>query len=173
MSISASEVVENKVQADGSRQIGFRYTFHTGEVVDRRFLAPSDYNATTGISDMASDVEQYMIDREDENLISTSTDPVNDIPVHPETDTPTQRQRRWLRKLIRFAMRNREKEIVYRLLYPIWYEFKFNLSYTPTQIQNYFDITVAQYTTFNDRLTLYHNHKDLMDLDESYIEEMD
>lgn len=170
------EKIEDQEQADGSRHIGFRFTFHNGLVIDKRFLAASDYNDAVGILDMIPLVEQQVADNEDEQIfanVENGADPVTAIPIHPETDTNQNRQKRWLRKLIRWAMVNREIKWVRLVLYPVWYEFKFNLSYTPAQIQNILDITPAQYNKFNDRLTAIHNNLSDIDADDSYVGEIE
>ena len=160
MTITASEKIEDQEQADGSRHIAFRFTFHNGLVVDKRFLAASGYDDSAGLTAMEPIVEQQVADNEDEQLLAdveNGADPVTAIPIHPETDSDTVRQKRWLRKLVRWAMVNREIKWVRLVMYPVWYEFKFVQTYNAAQIQSILDITVAQYDKFNDRLTAFHN----------------
>lgn len=175
--VTSSEVVEDHAQTDGLRFIAFKFTFHTSEIVIKRFRADSSYNTTTGLSEMETVVESEMIDREIDQMIAGveqgSVNQVTDIPVHPETDSASVRQKRFLRKLVRWAMKTDEIKLAYALCYPIWYEFKFNQSYTATQIQNILDLTVAQYNKINDRLTAFHNDKTLIDNDDSYVGDLD
>ncbi|KKK84768.1 hypothetical protein LCGC14_2780010 [marine sediment metagenome] len=70
-------------------------------------------------------------------------------------------------------MVNREIKWVRKVLYPVWYEFKFVQTYTPAQIQSILDITPAQYTKFDDRLTEYHNSLAFIDGDDTLVEEIE
>lgn len=177
MTITLSEKIQDHAQRSGERKIRYRFTFHTGEIIETFQMVPSDYDASAGMTAMATKIEADMIEAEDGNLIagveSGTVDSVTAIPVHPETETSANRQKRWLRKLIRWAMREDDIKLVKRMLYPIWYQFKFVEFYTPAQIQNILDITPEQYTKFNTRLTAYHNNLDLIDNDSDYVEEIE
>ena len=70
MTITASEKIEDQEQADGSRHIAFRFTFHNGLVVDKRFLAASGYDDSAGLTAMEPIVEQQVADNEDEQLLA-------------------------------------------------------------------------------------------------------
>ena len=177
MTVTSYQILEDSQQADGSRHIAFEFVFHTAERIIKRFLASSGYDANAGLIAMISNVEQQVIDNEDQNILGLveqdKADPVTAIPVHPETLSDALRQRRWLRKLVRWAMINRDIKWIRKVLYPVWYEFKFNQSLTINQIANYLGITVAQANKFNDRLTAYHNALAFIDGDDGLTEEVE
>jgi len=177
MAVTLSEKIEDSTQADGSRHIAFRFVFHNGFEVVKRMFAHSGWNDSIGLSNMIPIVEQEIIDNEDRNLIikseSGEIDPVTAQPEHPETDTAAIRARRFHRKLIRYAMRHREIKAVRWMLYPIWYELKFNLSYNISQISNYLDITIAQANKINDRMQAFHDFINVIDSDDAFVEEIE
>lgn len=177
MTITLSEKIEDSTQADGSRHIAFCFAFHNGLEIIKRMLRPYGWDDETALSDMIPIVEQEVIDNEDNGLIgqveSNLIDPVTAEPVHPETDAATVRIRRFHRKLIRYAMRHRDIKAVRWMLYPIWYELKFNLSYNMSQIASYLDITIAQANKINDRMQAFHDSLSMIDGDDGYLEDID
>ena len=70
MTITASEKIEDREQADGSRAVAFKFTFHAGLEIYKRFLAAHDHDASAGIASMVPIVEQQVIDDEDEQLLA-------------------------------------------------------------------------------------------------------
>lgn len=165
MTIINADLIEDHEQADGSRHIWFRFTFHNGLIIDKRPHVASGWDEVAGLAAMIPVVEQEVIDNEDRQMLADveqgNANPVTVIPIHPEAETDTNRQKRWLRKLVRWTMRNRDKDSVYIALYPVWYEFKFVQAYSIAQIASILDLTIAQVNKFNQRLQLYHDNEDL------------
>jgi len=50
MTITSTEILDDSIQADGMRDIRFKFTFHTGREIIRRFWADGNYNTAIGIT---------------------------------------------------------------------------------------------------------------------------
>jgi hypothetical protein len=178
MGIVSSQIIEDKTQADGTRHVRFQHEFHTGEVVVRpQFIASSGYDANAGLAADATVTEQLMIDNEDENFLgqveSEVLAAIDAQPVHPDTDTAADRQKRLRRKLARWAARHEDLKWVRRVFYPIWYWLKFDSGFNAPQIRNYLNISTAQFTKINNRFQAIHDNLAMIDADDSYLEDID
>lgn len=174
MTITSSQIVEDSSQADGRRFLTMKFTFHTGEVVQLCRKVGSAYDEQVGLTLEAAKQENQIIDREDSNLYSKiltgqETEVVEAVIAHPETISLADRRKRFHRKLVRWAMQEQDIKGVRRLLYALWYYLKYTASYTPQQIANYFDVTLAQLKKFDDRMTALSSIVTTLDGDDAYV----
>ena len=177
MSITLTEILEDSPQADGTRHIGVKFNFHNGQEVIRRFWADSSFDTVTDIVAMEPDIEAYMIEQDDEEVIAQiekgNVAPLSAQSVHPETMTAANRKKRMVRKLLRRMATERDMKLVRKMFYPIWYWLKYDSGYTATQIANYFNISLAKLGTINARFQAIHDNLFMIDADDGYLGEVD
>ncbi len=177
MSITSTEILEDSAQADGTRHIGVRFNFHTGQEVIRRFWADSSFNTVTDVAAMEAGIEAYMIEQDDGEVMAQiekgNVAPLDAQPVHPETETTANRKKRMIRKLLRKMATEPDMKLVRKMLYPIWYWLKYDSGYTATQIANYFNISLAKLGTINSRFQAIHDNLSMIDADDGYLGEVD
>ncbi len=177
MSITSTEIIEDSIQVDNSRHIGVKFIFHNGDEVVRRFWAASGFNIVDDVNDMIPGIETYQEQEEDENLMAQiekgNLAPLDAQSVHPETETAANRKKRFVRKLVRLMMQNRDMKMVRKMFYPIWYWLKFDSGYNANQIANYFNTTVGKLNVINNRLQAIHDNLTMLDADDGFIGEVD
>ncbi len=177
MSVISSEIIEDSVQADGRRFVGFEFTFHTAEKIIRRFMVEAAYDKNAGLSAMIPSIEVYKIEEEDAELIGqieqSTLLALDVIPIHPETETESNRKRRIRRKILRKIMKERDIKLARSVLYPIWYWLKYESGYTAQQIANYLDISLAVLQKVNSRFQAIHDNLAMLDDDDSYVGEVE
>ena len=177
MSITSTEILEDSTQADNSRHIGVKFIFHNGQEIIRRFWANQAFNIVDDVNAMKPDIESYMEQEEDSELMAQiekgNIEPMDAAPVHPETDTAANRKKRFVRKLVRLMMQNRDMKFVRKMFYPIWYLLKYDSGYNANQIANYFNTTVGKLNVINNRFQAIHDNLTMLDADDGFIEEVD
>jgi len=177
MTIQLSEITENSVQSDGTRYVSFRYTFHNGDITTFGSMQkPSDYDVDAGLIAYATEAETSIVEREDSELVAlidAGTDPMDIIPVHPDTDTAAVRKRRFRRKLLRLIASEYDLKVIRRILYPVWYWLKFESGYTAQQIADYLNISLTVLQRINRRFQALHDNLIFVDDDDQYIGEVD
>lgn len=177
MSITSTEIIEDSPQVDGTRHIGFKFTFHTGEEVIRRFLAPVDYDENAGILALKPEIETYIIEQEDDELVGLimkgglSASKV--IPVHPETDSDDVRKKRLQRKILRRAMEEEDIKVARRLFHTIWNKEKNIDRKSDKEMMDYFDIKSEDLNIVNSRFQNIHDNLAKQDLDSTYVKEIE
>ena len=176
MTITSSEITENIVQSDGTRYISYRYTFQNGDIITFGSMQkPGDYDVDAGLIAHATEAEARIVEREDSELVSlidAGTDPLDIIPVHPDTDTASVRKRRFRRKLLRLIASEGDLKVIRRILYPVWYWLKFESGYTAQQIAGYLDISLTVLQRINNRFQALHDNLTFVDDDDQYIGEV-
>ena len=176
MGIQSSEITENSVQSDGTRYISYRYTFQNGDIITFGSMQkPGDYDVDAGLIAHATEAEARIVEREDSELVSlidAGTDPLDIIPVHPDTDTASVRKRRFRRKLLRLIASEGDLKVIRRILYPVWYWLKFESGYTAQQIAGYLDISLTVLQRINNRFQALHDNLTFVDDDDQYIGEV-
>ena len=176
MGIQSSEITENSVQSDGTRYISYRYTFQNGDIITFGSMQkPGDYDVDAGLIAHATEAETSIVEREDSELVSlidAGTDPLDIIPVHPDTDTAAVRKRRFRRKLLRLIAAEGDLKVIRRILYPVWYWLKFESGYTAQQIADYLDISLTVLQRINSRFQALHDNLTFVDDDDQYIGEV-
>lgn len=177
MTITSSEIIENGVQADGTRYVSFRYTFQNGDVITFGSMQkPGDYDVDAGLITYAAIAETQIVEREDSELvglIDAGTDPMDITPVHPDTDTTAVRKRRFRRKLLRLIATEGDLKTIRKILYPVWYWLKFESGYTAQQIADYLDISLTVLQRINSRFQALHDNLSFVDDDDQYIGAVD
>lgn len=177
MSIILSEKTEDNTQANGQRRITFQFTFHTGEIMTRSFLAASDYDDIAGLSAMVPIVEQHMIETECRHLINVAENSEDDIfdaePVHPETISLANRKKNLAKKALQYIANHRDIKLARRILYTTWYYLKYTSGWTEQQIADYLDISLVQLQKINSRFQFIHDNLVGLDADDSYLEEIE
>lgn len=173
MTITLSEKTGDNIQQDGSRRITFKFTFHTGEVLDRSFLAPSGYDDTAGLAAMVPIVEDHMIELECMKLITQAeeggTDILDAAPVHPETISLANRKKNLAKKALRYIWNNKDIKLARIILYGVWYYLKYESGFTAQQIADYLDISLAVLQKINSRFQFIHDNLSALDADDSYL----
>ncbi len=177
MTITSQEIIEDREQADGSRHIAFRFTFHNRLIIDKRFLAASDYNAETGKMDMVPFVEQQVIDNEINNLIAAAeqngTDILDAEPVHPETDTLANRKKMLVKRALRYIANERDVKLARLIFYKAWNYLANQSAWTPSQIAEYLGISIGVLSRINDRFQWIHDNLAGIDADDGFVGEVE
>ena len=177
MSIISNEIIENSVQADGTRYVSYCYTFQNGDTITFGSMQkPGDYDIDDGLIAYAIIAETLIVEREDSELVAlidAGTDPMDITPVHPDTDTAAVRKRRFRRKLLRLIASEGDLKVIRRILYPVWYWLKFESGYTAQQIADYLGISLTVLQRINNRFQALHDNLTFVDDDDQYIGEVD
>jgi len=177
MSVTAFEKIEDSEQADGSRHIAFRFVFHTGEIIIKRFLAASTYDEMAGLSEMVPIVEQQMIDNECSNLIGIAetggTDVFDASPVHPETITLANRKKNFAKKALRYIVNNKDIKLARTIFLKTWDYLANESGWTGAQIAGYLGISLITLQRINSRFQWIRDNLTGIDADDSYVGDVD
>lgn len=172
MSVVNHWVVQDPPETDGSGQriVTYVYEFHNGDFRQRSFRRPAEgFDYDTEADGLVASVEQGIIDEEVDGYVEfystteKNLNPIDVLPIHPETDSDLVRQRRFRRRLLRRWLGEVDIKKIRRLIYPIWYWLKFESGYTPQQIADYLGVTLGQLSAFDTRLQAYHDHLSFID----------
>ena len=177
MTITSSEIIEDKKQAHDQRYVWEKHTDHLSKDHFVFYAAELGADINANMIARVPQISQSLIDGE----IGELTDKIEsgeiaalDVePVHPETDSLADRKRTFFRRLLRYVVKNRDIKIARLVFYPIWYYLKFESSYTAQQIATYLDITLTQLQWINNRFQAIHDNLAFIDADDSYLGEVE
>lgn len=177
MSIIISQIVSNALQSHGERYIREVHTDHLGIEHHFTYAAPVGVDVNAIMVNRVPSIEQSLIDSEIENWIGEVENgniaPLDVSPEHPETDTMTIKKRRFVRRLIRYAMVHNNLKTIRKIMYPVWYYLKFDSGFTAQQIANYLNISLSKLSNINIRFQAIHDNLAFIDTDNEMIEEVD
>jgi len=136
-------------------------------------MGSSGYDANASLAALIPIVEQQMIDSECSNLIAQAeiigTDVFDASPVHPETDSLSDRRKRLGRKALRYIVNNWDLKLARRIFYRSWYYLKYESGWTAQQIADYLDISLAALQRINSRFQWIHDNLEGIDADDTYV----
>jgi len=164
MPIISSEITEDSPQADGRRFVGFKFVFHTGQEVIRRFMVASDYDKNVGISAMMPLVEIYMVKEEEQKIVGEVEAGLNPMDIAVNHTTVQEAHR----KLIKWIM-NHKADIAVKMIPLVQY---LRITYTAQQIATYLGLTLATVIKINSRFLELESLQPLLDTDNTYIGEI-
>jgi hypothetical protein len=158
-------------QADGRVYARFEYELDTGSV---RVVGPKLVLGNIDLEAAAIAqipvVEAQVIQEELEQwsyLVATgSLDALAVNPVHPSTDTPAVRRRRFLRWFFRRVARLDDIKVVRRQLYSVWLWLKNDSGYSAQEIADYLDVSIAKLAVWDGRMQAIHDNLAFIDSDQ-------
>ena len=119
--------------------------------------------------ELALTVESIVIKNEDNELMRQSAkgviDPVTAIPVHPTTQTPSQKRKRLHGKLVREIMKRDNIRRVDYGFYPVWKEIRITQGQSIAFLASYLGLDLADGNKVETRFVRYDSARALLDND--------
>ena len=170
MPITSQQVLSDETQADGRRWVIYQYTFDTAEVIlHGPRLVPAGLDADAELLALIPRVEQDVESAEDSGYLGQVesgdiADPTTITPAHPSTDTAGDRQKRFRRKLLRYAFQLDNPKRVKAMLLVV-YQWVKAQGWTVTQVANYLGISEAKVAAMNQRMQAIEDNAAFLDAD--------